>query len=54
MSAIFYAAGPNIRQFPVSVLRRVRNIDVAPTILKILKVKPDETVQGTALDRILR
>jgi predicted AlkP superfamily pyrophosphatase or phosphodiesterase len=52
MSAIFLATGPNFRQ-GVSV-RRVRNIDVAPTILKILQVKPDETVQGRALSGILR
>jgi hypothetical protein len=52
MSAIFLAAGPNIRS-GIS-LRRVRNIDVAPTILKILRVKPDETVQGRALNGIIR
>ena len=32
MSAIFYAAGPNVKQG--SKLRQVRNIDVAPTLLE--------------------
>jgi len=47
MSAVFYAAGPNIGQ---GTIRRVRNIDVAPTILKLLGVAPAATVQGEAID----
>ncbi|NJR65139.1 MAG: alkaline phosphatase family protein [Leptolyngbyaceae cyanobacterium CRU_2_3] len=47
MSAIFYAAGPNIGR---KRLRVVRNIDIAPTISKILGVEPDRTVQGVALN----
>jgi predicted AlkP superfamily pyrophosphatase or phosphodiesterase len=52
MSAIFAAAGPNIRK-GVS-LRQVRNIDVAPTIFKILGVEPASTVEGRAIAQILR
>jgi predicted AlkP superfamily pyrophosphatase or phosphodiesterase len=52
MSAIFYAAGPNIQ--PGVVLEQVRNIDVAPTILKVLGVVPSEDVEGMALTTILR
>ena len=51
MSAIFYAAGPDIRHH--GRLETVRNIDVAPTVARILRVSPDATVEGTALD-ILR
>ncbi len=43
MSAIFYAAGPNI---PHKTLAQVRNIDVAPTINKLLGVRSASTVQG--------
>ena len=46
MSAIFYAAGPQIGQ---GTLAQVRNIDVAPTVLKLLDVPPAETMTGTAL-----
>ncbi len=46
MSAIFIAAGPNIRR---GELNRVRNIDVAPTILSLLGVKPGPTVDGRIL-----
>ncbi|NJR76084.1 MAG: phosphodiesterase [Scytonema sp. CRU_2_7] len=46
MSAIFYAAGPDIRP---GKLEQVRNIDVAPTILRLLGVQPAPTVQGEAL-----
>ena len=52
MSASFYAAGPNIRDD--EVIKRMRNIDVAPTIMRILGVKPDETVDGKALKDILK
>lgn len=43
MSAIFYAAGPDIARGTIS---QVRNIDIAPTILQILGVKPAQTVEG--------
>jgi predicted AlkP superfamily pyrophosphatase or phosphodiesterase len=46
MSAIFYAAGPD---FAHGTVAQVRNIDIAPTILRILGVAPATTVDGTAL-----
>ena len=49
MSAIFYAAGPDIRP---GVLNAVRNIDIAPTVEKLLGVTPASTVQGRALPKI--
>ena len=52
MSASFYAAGPDIRGGVV--VPRMRNVDVAPTILKILGVKSDQTVDGAALSDILK
>jgi hypothetical protein len=52
MSAIMYAAGPSIRAD--LRLRRVRNIDVAPTVMEILGVQPARTVEGRPLERILR
>src|SRR5262249_39231523 len=49
MSAIFYAAGPDI--IPDSTpLPVISNIDIAPTIMRLLGVAPDATVEGTALD----
>jgi predicted AlkP superfamily pyrophosphatase or phosphodiesterase len=50
MSASFFAAGPDIRRGGV---RRVSNIDVAPTIMHILGVKPGKTVDGRVLREIL-
>jgi len=47
MSAIFFAAGPDVCR---GELERVRNIDVAPTILRLLDVAPAQTVQGRAID----
>jgi len=47
MSAILYAAGPDIGR---GTLAQVRNIDVAPTIDQLLGVKPAATVQGSALN----
>jgi hypothetical protein len=47
MSAIFFAAGPDIRH---GKLDAVRNIDIAPTLATILGVTPDTTVQGQVLD----
>ncbi len=52
MSAIFYAAGPNVKQG--KKLRQVRNIDVAPTLLEILGFSPVSTVDGHSLTGILR
>lgn len=46
MSAIFYAAGPDIGH---GTLTQVRNIDVAPTIDQLLGVQPATTVEGSAL-----
>lgn len=46
MSAIFYAAGPDIRR---GTLTQVRNIDVAPTISRLLGVNPAPTVEGRVL-----
>jgi hypothetical protein len=46
MSAIFVAAGPDIRS---GSLPRVRNIDVAPTVAQILGVQLSPLVQGRAL-----
>lgn len=45
MSAIFYAAGPQVCR---QELRTMRNIDVAPTILRLFDVTPSDTVQGRA------
>src|SRR6266850_8162450 len=50
MSATFIAAGPQIRE---KTIRRMRNIDVAPTITQILGVKPHQ-VDGEVLHEILR
>ena len=52
MSAIFYAAGPSLKQGrKVDVLH---NIDVAPTVLEILEVAPAPTVDGEVIPKILR
>jgi len=52
MSATFLAAGPNIRQN--KTINQVRNIDVAPTIMHLLGVRPARTVDGRVLEEILR
>jgi len=52
MSATFLAAGPNVRQH--KTINRVRNIDVAPTIMHLLGVRPARTVDGRVLEEILR
>ena len=52
MSASFYAAGPNIKSGVV--VPQMRNIDVAPTIMEILGVEPEPTVDGSALNQILK
>jgi hypothetical protein len=50
MSALFVAAGPDIEEGKLDL---VHNIDIAPTIEKILGVKPDKTVEGKALNSII-
>jgi len=51
MSATFIAAGPQIRNN--TTIRRMRNLDVAPTIMQILGVRPHQ-VDGEVLREILR
>jgi len=48
ISAIFFAAGPDICRR--GELDTVHNIDITPTILKLLDVEPHETVQGRAIN----
>ncbi len=48
MSAIFFAAGPDV--CGRRKLDTVRNIDIAPTVLDILRVRGADTVQGQAID----
>ena len=50
MSATFIAAGPDILK---TTIRRMRNLDVAPTIMQILGVRPHQ-VDGEVLREILR
>jgi predicted AlkP superfamily pyrophosphatase or phosphodiesterase len=52
MSAILYAAGPALKQG--RKLRSVHNIDIAPTVMRILGVEPAATVDGHVLLKILR
>ena len=51
MSATFMAAGPKLRQH--KTVARLRNIDVAPTIMHLLGVRPGP-VDGQVLEEILR
>jgi predicted AlkP superfamily pyrophosphatase or phosphodiesterase len=51
MSATFIAAGPRIRE--EHTIRHMRNIDVAPTIMQILGVTPQQA-DGAVLHEILR
>lgn len=51
MSATFIASGPGIRDN--TTIRRMRNLDVAPTIMQILGVRP-HGVDGEVLNEILR
>lgn len=51
MSAIFFAAGPDIRKGKVKTMH---NIDIAPTVAQILQVKPGPTVDGKVRNDILR
>jgi hypothetical protein len=52
MSAILFAAGPNIKSAP-EALPVARNIDIAPTIMQILGVAPAAGVNGVAIPGIL-
>jgi predicted AlkP superfamily pyrophosphatase or phosphodiesterase len=52
MSATFMAAGPHIKDH--TTVDRVRNIDVAPTIMHLLGVEPAPQVDGRVLYEILR
>jgi hypothetical protein len=52
MSATFLASGPSIRNH--RTIGQVRNIDVAPTIMHVLGVKPGAEVDGRVLEEILR
>jgi hypothetical protein len=52
MSAIFYAAGPSLKQG--RTLDRIRTIDIAPTVMEILGVRPAPTVDGRVIPGILR
>jgi hypothetical protein len=47
MHAIFYAAGPDVCP---GALGEVRNIDVAPTILRLLGVPPPATMEGRPIE----
>ncbi|WP_261405900.1 hypothetical protein [Chenggangzhangella methanolivorans] len=51
MAATFIAAGPGIRSGSVEA---VRNIDVAPTVMRLLGVTPAATVDGKALNKVLK
>ncbi|WP_334538172.1 alkaline phosphatase family protein [Bradyrhizobium sp. AZCC 2230] len=51
MSATFIASGPGIRDN--TTIRRMHNLDVAPTIMQILGVRP-HGVDGEVLNEILR
>lgn len=51
MSATFIAGGPGISAGRV---KKVRNIDVAPTVMHLLGVEPGELVDGKVLGKVLR
>jgi hypothetical protein len=51
MSATFIAAGPQIREG--GTIRRMHNVDVAPTIMELLGVTPRQ-VDGEALHEIIK
>ncbi len=51
MSAILFASGPDIRRN--GRLDTVRNIDIAPTVMRILNVRPAATVDGKAIVEML-
>ena len=51
MGAIFFAAGPDV--IPGQRVT-IQNVSLAPTIARILGVKPDSTVQGTPLNKFFK
>ena len=51
MSAILYAAGPSLKQG--KKLEVVHNIDIVPTVMRILGVAPAPTVDGEVIPKIL-
>lgn len=52
MNAFFAAIGPDIR--PGMIARHVHNVDLAPTVEKLLGVNPAPTVEGTPLNVIFK
>jgi hypothetical protein len=52
MSAIMYAAGPNLRHG--RRLSRIRNIDIAPTVMEMLGVESADTVDGRVIPNVFR
>jgi predicted AlkP superfamily pyrophosphatase or phosphodiesterase len=52
MRATFLAAGPGVRRH--KTIGKVRNIDVAPTIMHLLGVRPGATIDGRVLHEVLR
>ena len=52
MDAFFAAIGPHIKSGMIT--RRVHNVDLAPTVEKLLGVTPAETVEGSALNVIFK
>jgi predicted AlkP superfamily pyrophosphatase or phosphodiesterase len=52
MSATFIAEGPDFQKY--KIVRDMRNIDVAPTVMSILGVRPSSTVDGRVLNEVLR
>ena len=52
MSAIFFAAGPNIKSG--IILNQINNIDVAPTVLQLLGSPIPSTVDGVPLTSIFK
>jgi hypothetical protein len=51
MGAIFFAAGPDVLPGERGM---IKNVNIAPTIARILGVKPDSTVQGGALSKFFK
>ena len=51
MGALFYAAGPDIQK---GFQSEINNIDLAPTIARILGVKPDKTVDGKVIHEAIK
>jgi predicted AlkP superfamily pyrophosphatase or phosphodiesterase len=51
MGAIFYAAGPDVNP---GTRTMIHNVDIAPTISRILGVAPDSTVQGKSINKYFK